>query len=221
MASMTRRGRPPHDDQLTPAEWRVADAVRHGGTNRSIAQRLGISPDAVKFHLASITGKLGLDGRADLRRWAGVPRASVLGQRSREADMAMAAEQAVASGTAWGAIGQIARSVRDIGAAEAWYRDVLRLPHLYTFGNLAFFDCGGTRLMLSAGEGHAHDTYVIYFRVDDIHAACRELEGRGVVFESAPHIIHRHADGTEEWMAFFNDNEDRLLGLMCQAKPSA
>jgi hypothetical protein len=122
--------------------------------------------------------------------------------------------------TTWGAIGQIARSVRDIGAAEAWYRDVLRLPHLYTFGDLAFFDCGGTRLMLSAGEG-GNDTYVIYFRVDDIEAACREFEERGVVFEAPPSVIHRHEDGTEEWMAFFRDNEDRLLGLMCQASPAA
>ena len=82
----------------------------------------------------------------------------------------------------FGSIGQIARSVADIGAAEAWYRDVLRLPHLYTFGNLAFFDCGGTRLMLSAGEGTGPDQYVIYFRVPDIHAAYAEFGARGIVF---------------------------------------
>ena len=125
---------------------------------------------------------------------------------------------------AWGSIGQIARSVTDIGAAEAWYRDVLRLPHLYTFGNLAFFDCGGTRLMLSAGEGEGGagrqtDQYVIYFRVPDIHAAHREFTARGIVFDAAPHLIHRHADGTEEWMAFFRDNEQRLLAIMCQVPP--
>ena len=125
---------------------------------------------------------------------------------------------------AWGSIGQIARSVTDIGAAEAWYRDVLRLPHLYTFGNLAFFDCGGTRLMLSAGEGEGGagrqtDQYVIYFRVPDIHAAHREFAERGIVFDAAPHLIHRHADGTEEWMAFFRDNEQRLLAIMCQVPP--
>lgn len=120
----------------------------------------------------------------------------------------------------WGSIGQIGRSVRDIHAAEAWYRDVLQLPHLYTFGNLAFFDCGGTRLMLSAGEATEADAFVIYFQVPDIHFAHRELEQRGVVFQSAPHLIHRHADGTEEWMAFFKDNEDRLLAIMCQVPPA-
>ena len=47
-----------------------------------------------------------------------------------------------------GPIGQIARAVKDLPRAEAWYRDVLGLSHLYTFAKLAFFDCGATRLML-------------------------------------------------------------------------
>ena len=33
-----------------------------------------------------------------------------------------------------GSIGQISRSVSDIDRAEAWYRDVLELTHLYRFG---------------------------------------------------------------------------------------
>jgi hypothetical protein len=28
---------------------------------------------------------------------------------------------------------------------ERWYRDTLGLPHLFTFGKLAFFDCGRSR----------------------------------------------------------------------------
>ncbi|HVY50938.1 MAG TPA: LuxR C-terminal-related transcriptional regulator [Devosia sp.] len=209
---MSKRGRPPHKDQLTPAEWRVADAVRHGGTNRSIGRRLGISPDGVKFHVASIVGKLGLRDRRALRQWAGIPRSSALADGNRTAGTTIMTDTT----PRWGSIGQIARSVRDIQAAEAWYRDTLRLPHLYTFGNLAFFDCGGTRLMLTAGESPTPDNYVIYFRVPDIHAAHAEMSARGIAFEAAPHIIHRHADGTEEWMAFFKDNEGRLLGIMCQ-----
>ena len=51
-----------------------------------------------------------------------------------------------------GPIGQIARSVNDIRSAERWYGEILGLQHLYTFGNLAFFDCGGTRLLLTQGE---------------------------------------------------------------------
>ncbi|SEQ24211.1 hypothetical protein SAMN05428969_2363 [Devosia sp. YR412] len=119
-----------------------------------------------------------------------------------------------------GPIGQLSRSVADIAAAEAWYRDVLGLPHLYTFGDLAFFDCAGVRLMLSAEPGESHSN-IIYFRVSDIEASHADLMARGVVFLGAPHRIHRHADGTEEWMAFFSDNEGRPLALMNQQHPSA
>lgn len=49
-----------------------------------------------------------------------------------------------------GSIGQIARTVDNLERAQAWFKDVLGLPHLYTYGKLAFFDCGGTRLMLEA-----------------------------------------------------------------------
>jgi DNA-binding CsgD family transcriptional regulator len=212
-----KRGRPAYPDQLTPAEWRVANAVRHGGTNEAIARRLGISRDAVKFHVTSITGKLGLTGRAALRHWPGIPQASALAApHPQETTMT------TSDPFAWGTIGQLSRTVVDIKAAEAWYKDTLRLPHLYTYGPLAFFDLGGTRLMLSAGEGQPQepDKYVIYLRVPEIHAAYADLQSRGIAFDAAPHMIHRHPDGTEEWMAFFKDNEGRPLAIMAQAKPA-
>jgi len=55
--------------------------------------------------------------------------------------------------------------------------------------------------------------------VPDIHAAHATLTARGIQFTHVPHMIHRHEDGTEEWMAFFTDNEARPLGIMSQAKP--
>lgn len=201
------RGRPPHDDILTPAEWRVVEFVRHGLTNRDIAERLGISTDAVKFHVANVLAKLGFDRRAELRAWAGVRRDSNLARQERD----MQADLAI------GPVGQIARTVKDVTAARAWYGEVLGLQHLYSFGNLAFFDCGGVRLFLSEGESSPSES-ILYFRVPDIRAAHEALAGRGVQFTHAPHMIHRHADGTEEWMAFFADNEGRPLAIMAQAK---
>ena len=66
--------------------------------------------------------------------------------------------------------------MRDIKEAEAWYRDALGLRHLYTFGNIAFFDCGGTRLYLSADEcGASAAESILYFRVSDIAAKHAEL----------------------------------------------
>jgi len=38
-------------------------------------------------------------------------------------------------------------------------------------------------------------------------------------FADVPHLIHRHADGTEEWMAHFHDPEGRPLAIMSQVKP--
>lgn len=118
-----------------------------------------------------------------------------------------------------GPLGQIARSVQDIQVSERWYRDVLGLPHLYTFGTLAFFDCGGTRLMLTQESvtSPAAES-VLYFRVSDIRQAQASLQECGVVFINAPHMIHRHADGTEEWMAFFKDPDGRPLAIMAQVK---
>lgn len=202
------RGRPPHDDVLTPAEWRVVEGVRHGLTNRDIAGRLGVSPDAVKFHVANALAKLGFASRADLRAWAGVRRDSNLARQ----------ETAMDAPLTLGPLGQIARTVKDIAAARAWYGDVLGLRHLYSFGDLAFFDCGGVRLFLSEGEGTASES-ILYFRVPDIRSAHREMTGRGVTFTHAPHMIHRHEDGIEEWMAFLTDNEGRPLALMAQAHP--
>ena len=42
------RGRPRHPGILTPAERRVLDALREGGTNADIAERLGIGAETVK-----------------------------------------------------------------------------------------------------------------------------------------------------------------------------
>ncbi len=118
-----------------------------------------------------------------------------------------------------GAIGQIARPVSDIQAAADFYGKVLGLPHLYTFGDLAFFDCGGTRLFLSAGDQSAEPP-ILYFRVDDIQTAYDELRGRGVEFENAPQLIHKHDNGVEEWMAFFPDPDGHLLAIMAQVAPA-
>jgi DNA-binding CsgD family transcriptional regulator/predicted enzyme related to lactoylglutathione lyase len=206
MASRSRPGRPPHDDVLTPAEWRTVHAVKHGLTSKQIAERRGISIDAVKYHVTNALAKLGLANRKELRHWHRAPKKSALEEKHVNAPMKL------------GSIAQIARSVHDIKQAEDWYKSVLGLPHLYTFGKLAFFDCNGTRLMLSQ-ESAAVPESILYLRVGDIAQAYELLKSRGVEFINAPHMIHRHADGTEEWLSMFKDPEGRPLGLMAQARP--
>ena len=63
------RGRPPHPDLLTPAEQHVLEELRKGGTNVEIAVRLGVSPDAVKYHISNMLGKLDLGDRHALAAW--------------------------------------------------------------------------------------------------------------------------------------------------------
>jgi DNA-binding CsgD family transcriptional regulator/catechol 2,3-dioxygenase-like lactoylglutathione lyase family enzyme len=217
--SGAQRGRPRHPDVLTETEWQIADAVRHGMSYRQIARRRGTSRDAVKFHVANAVMKLGLPGRDGLRAWPGVPADSTL----RTAGWKDTVMDTAATGLQLGSLGQISRQVSDIDRAVAWYGGVLGLPHLYTFGDLAFFDCGGTRLFLSVPEDGAAACgagSLLYFRVPDIHAAFQELTGRGVAFEGAPHMIFRHESGMEEWMAFFNDPDGGPLAIMTQVVPA-
>ncbi len=188
--------------------------VRHGMTNRRIAQRRGTTIDGVKFHLENVRTKLGLSGRDEVRQWPGLPAHHL--QRSHP----MSASTNAA--TSLGHIGQIAISVKDIDVAVPFYRDVLGLPHLFTFGQLAFFDCDGTRLFIDAlPEAQGKGNSCVYFTVGDIHRAQDELTAKGVAFEAAPHMIHRHEDGTEEWMTFFRDPDGNMLSLMSSVAPGS
>jgi methylmalonyl-CoA/ethylmalonyl-CoA epimerase len=115
-------------------------------------------------------------------------------------------------------IGQIARAVADVDRAEAFYRDVLGLRHLYRYGDLTFFDCAGLRLLLEK----AHDPSNVspgsplYFICHDIALAVGELIRRGIVFDGPPHLISRMRDH-DLWMAFFSDPDGHTLALMQEA----
>lgn len=111
-----------------------------------------------------------------------------------------------------GTLGQIARRVENLDRARRLFRDQLGLVELYSFPGLAFLDLDGTRLMLRE-TGTRDPADILYFRVSDIEAECKRLSVLGIPFAAAPHPIHRHPDGAEEWMAFFHDDEERDLAL--------
>src|SRR5688572_19057842 len=98
-------------------------------------------------------------------------------------------------------IGQISIVVRDLARATACYRDQLGLRLLMEFPGLAFFDCGGVRLMLGSAERPEfdHPPSVLYFRVPDLAAAHATLGGRGIRFDGEPHLVARLPDH-ELWM---------------------
>lgn len=116
-------------------------------------------------------------------------------------------------------ISQIAINVHDTGRAVAFYRDQLGMKLLFTAGQLAFFDAGGIRLMLTLPEKPEfdHPGSILYFKVPDIKQAHTTLSQRGVKFEDAPHMIARMPDH-ELWMTFFRDSENNLLALMSEVR---
>ena len=67
-------------------------------------------------------------------------------------------------------IGQIALATADVDRAEAFYRDVLGLRHLYRYGDLTFFDCAGVRLLIEKTHDpeHVNPGSPIYFTCHDI-----------------------------------------------------
>ena len=117
-------------------------------------------------------------------------------------------------------IGQIALTVSDLDRATAFYRDVLGIRHLFSAPpGMAFFDCGGVRLLLGTEEvsDHGRHASVLYFRVPDIREGHRVLAGRGVEFVNEPHVVHR-ADTYELWLAEFRDSEGNLHALMSEVR---
>src|SRR5262252_9203723 len=58
------------DEPLTAREVQVLELLAEGLANKAIATRLGISDQTVKFHVASISGKLGASNRTDAVRLA-------------------------------------------------------------------------------------------------------------------------------------------------------
>jgi methylmalonyl-CoA/ethylmalonyl-CoA epimerase len=119
-------------------------------------------------------------------------------------------------------IGQIAIVIEDLDRAVGFYRDTLGMRFLFQAPpGLAFFDCGGVRLMLSRPEGAAAAgaSSILYYVVRDIHAAYDTLVARGVQFEDTPHLIAK-LPGHDLWMTFLRDSERNLIGLMCEMPPA-
>jgi len=113
-------------------------------------------------------------------------------------------------------LGQIGITVTDLDRATTFYRDTLRIQFLFQVPNLAFFDCGGVRLMLSLAEKSGEQfSSILYFKVPDIQAAYQAIRGRGAVFEGEPHLV-APMPTYDLWMAFFRDPDRNLLALMSE-----
>src|SRR5260370_30183653 len=99
---------------------------------------------------------------------------------------------ATATGIGITRLGQIAVNAKDVDRAAVFYEDKLGLKLLFKAPpGLAFFDCGGVRLMLGRADNPVlhHSTPVVVFFVPDISAALLEIKTTRVRFEDEPQLI--------------------------------
>ena len=114
-------------------------------------------------------------------------------------------------------VGQIAISVQKFEEAVTFYRDVLELPMIFRNEKppMVFFECNGVRLMVAVptSEEHNHSSSVIYYRIDDIHAAHQALLDKGISFDQNPHSVGK-TQTHDVWMAFFRDPDKNVLAIV-------
>ena len=119
-------------------------------------------------------------------------------------------------------IGQIALTVSNVADATAFYRDRVGLKFLFEVPGMSFFDAGGPRLLLGQaepGSTAAPGSTILYFRVDDIEAAHRELSARDVPCLREPRLAHRAGDH-DLWLAFYRDPDENRFALMSEVRSS-
>ena len=116
-------------------------------------------------------------------------------------------------------VGQVAINAYDVVRATAFYRDVLGLKFLFAAGELAFFECGGLRLMLDKTEDpeFVHRSSILYFSVADIRASHAKLVEAGVKIVAEPRLVAAMPDH-DLWMSFFRDTEENVMALMSEVR---
>jgi methylmalonyl-CoA/ethylmalonyl-CoA epimerase len=115
-------------------------------------------------------------------------------------------------------IGQIFVNVHDLDRAVTFYRDILGMQFLFQAPpGMAFFNCGGIRLMLGVADRPEfdHPASTIYYKVADIQAMYETLESRGVHFVAKPHLVAR-LPAHDLWLAEFRDCDNNLMALMSE-----
>jgi catechol 2,3-dioxygenase-like lactoylglutathione lyase family enzyme len=109
-------------------------------------------------------------------------------------------------------VAHIMLGVTDLERSLRFYRDALGLAVQFAFEEFAFLDGGGVTIVLrgtpNLGEpGDIMRTEVV-FAVDDIDAAYRSLEARGVRFRVEPRVVTG-----DRYAADFRDPDGHVLSV--------
>ena len=118
---------------------------------------------------------------------------------------------------------QVAQRVSDVGRAVEFYRGLLGAEPLAVFDppGFAFFDVDGVRLFLDPNAPSA----LLYLGVDDVRQTIEQLRAKGHKIHTEPHVVFPDDEGVfdvpgNEWLAFIEDSEGNLVGLMSREKAS-
>jgi catechol 2,3-dioxygenase-like lactoylglutathione lyase family enzyme len=108
-------------------------------------------------------------------------------------------------------------SVDDVGAARAFYADVLGLEVSEENGMLFLHLGQGTRTLVYPKQDHVPATYtVLNFPVADVEAAVDALVARGVAFEHYPYVDDPKgiSRGYGPTIAWFTDPAGNVLSVI-------
>ncbi|MEM9159661.1 MAG: VOC family protein [Verrucomicrobiota bacterium] len=114
-------------------------------------------------------------------------------------------------------IDQIWLDSTDLEATEHFYSQILNLPKTGEVpGQMLFFDCGGTKLLLGKAET-CRPNSILYLKTgdseSDIQATYNSLKNQGVKVGDSPHCIAQNWNGSDHWIAFFHDPSGNQLAL--------
>jgi len=112
-------------------------------------------------------------------------------------------------------IAQIALTTQNLAKAVAFYRDTLGLKLMFEVSGMAFFDIGGTRLMIGEAklDGALQNNTYIYFDAGEWHETEAALTERGLKFDRPAEVVQR-AEGKEHAIRFFKDPDGNALAIM-------
>ena len=113
-------------------------------------------------------------------------------------------------------IGQLAITVANVKESLDFYHNILGLKFLFSPSeNLAFLQCGATRIMLSTpqGAGEVGKNSIPYFKTADLQSFYKTIVENGAVEERTPQLAAKLSDH-ELWIGFIRDPDGNLIGLM-------
>ena len=112
-------------------------------------------------------------------------------------------------------IAQIALTTQNLAKAVAFYRDTLGLKLMFEVSGMAFFDIGGTRLMIGEAklDGALQNNTYIYFDAGEWQETENALTERGLKFDRPAEVVQR-AEGKEHAIRFFKDPDGNALAIM-------